>query len=214
MPEPPHAWHHEVLPDGWARAADDLAARSVLDGFYLAGGTGLALQYGHRRSVDLDLFSPRDFDPADLQHRLGGLNGLTIHQAAPGTLHLALGGILVSVLRFPHPQLFPLLQFEWLAVADPRDIACMKVHAIASFGNRRDFVDLYLAATQYGLSQMLAWFETKLAPTPSNRVHLLKSLTDFKDAEAQPVPDMLVPLEWTEVTRFFATAVPCLSRLM
>ena len=70
MPEHRVAWHPEVLPDAWVRAAGDLASRSVLDGFYLAGGTGLALQYGHRRSVDLDLFREREFDSARIGDRL------------------------------------------------------------------------------------------------------------------------------------------------
>lgn len=207
-------WHREVLPEGWARAAEDLAGRSVLDGFYLAGGTGLGLHYGHRRSVDLDLFSEHAVDPADLQHRLRGLDGLVIRQAAPGTLHLALHTILVSFLHFAHPLLFPLAQFETLRVADPRDIACMKLNALAGRGSRRDFVDLYIAAKHYDLGEILGWFETKLASTPYNRVHLFKALTYFKDAEAQPMPDMLMPLKWAEVTQFFVSEVPRMSHLL
>lgn len=206
-------WHREVLPEGWARAADDLAARSVLGGFYLSGGTGLALHLGHRRSVDLDLFGGSDFDPAELQTRLRDLKGLTIRRAGRGTLHLTLHGLLVSFLHFPYPLLFPLAQFEALAVADPRDIACIKVNAVAARGNRRDFVDLYVAAQQYSLGEILQWFEVKFASTPYDRMHILKALMYFKDAEEQPMPDMLLPLEWSEVTRFFVSEVPRLSHL-
>lgn len=207
-------WHREVLPEGWAQAAEALAARSLLEGFHLNGGTGLALHVGHRRSVDLDLFSEDDFHPADLQRRLRGLEGLTIQQAAPGTLHMTLHGILVSFLHYPYPLLFPLAQFDRLAVADPRDIAGIKVNAIASRGSRRDFVDLYVAAQRYSLAEILAWFETKFASTPFNRVHVMKALTYFKDAEEQAMPDMLVPLDWRDVTRFFVSEVPRVSRLL
>lgn len=213
MPENQPVWHREVLPEGWARAVHDLADRSALDGFYLSGGTGLALHLGHRRSVDFDLFRQTDFDPADLQSRLGGLPGFRIRQAARGTLHLTLHGILVSFLHVPYPLVFPLAQFETLSVADPRDIACMKLNAIATRGSRRDFVDLYIAAKQYGLAEILRWFEEKFRSTPYNRVHVFKALTYFRDAEAQPMPDMLVPLEWTAVTRFFVSEVPRISRL-
>lgn len=213
MPDNQPVWHREVLPEGWARAAGDLAARSVLGDFYLSGGTGLALHCGHRRSVDLDLFGENDFDPAELQTRLRGLESLTIRRAGRGTLHLTLQGVLVSFLHFPYPLLFPLAQFETLAVADPRDIACIKVNAIATRGNRRDFVDLYVATKHYDLGEILRWFEAKFASTPYDRVHVLKALMYFKDAEEQAMPDMLVPLEWTEVTRFFVSEVPRLSRL-
>lgn len=214
MPEHQPAWHPEVLPEGWARAAQDLAARSGLQGFYLAGGTGLALRLGHRRSVDLDLFREDEFESADLQNRLSGLPGLQIRQARRGTLHLTLHGTSVSFLHFPYPLLFPLAQFQTLRVADPRDLACTKVNAIATRGNRRDFVDLYVTAQEYGLAEILRWFEEKFRGTPFNRVHLYKALTYFEDAEAQPMPDMLVPLGWATVRSFFVSEVPRLSRLI
>lgn len=214
MPEHEPVWHPEVLPQGWAKAADDLAARSALDGFYLAGGTALALRLGHRRSVDLDLFRESEFALAEWQNRLSGLADLRIRQAVRGTLHLVLHGTSVSFLHFPYPLLFPLTRFETLAVADPRDLACMKLNAIATRGNRRDFVDLYVTAQEYGLAQILRWFEEKFRGTPFNRVHLYKALTYFAEAEAQPMPDMLVPLEWATVRKFFVAEVPRVARLL
>lgn len=205
MPEDQSQWHPEVLPAGWQRAATDLAARGALTDFYLAGGTGLALQMGHRRSVDLDLFTQREFDPAGLRAQLSELSGLRVRQILRGTLHLELHNILVSFLHYPYPLLFPLQQFENLTVADPREIACMKLDAIGNRGSRRDFVDLYLAAKRYGLREILAWFEKKYAMAPYNRVHLLKSLTYFTDAEREPMPNMLVSLDWSAVTTFFTT---------
>lgn len=76
MPEEQSGWHREVLPAGWARAVGELAARSVVQGFYLAGGTGLALHFGHWRSGDLDLFRDTEFTAADLRDRLRDLDGL------------------------------------------------------------------------------------------------------------------------------------------
>ena len=214
MPDSRTEWHHEVLPDGWAEAAKDLSARSALEGFYLAGGTGLALTFGHRRSVDLDLFTVREFKPSDIRGQLNGLTGVRIQQAARGTLHLELRDILVSFLHYPYPLLFPPHPFDALTVADPRDIACMKLETIASRGARRDFVDLYIAAERYGPGQILTWFEQKYEKAPFNRVHLLKSLTYFADAEGEPMPHMLVPLEWDTVTRFFLAEVPRLQPLL
>lgn len=208
MPESQSLWHAEVLPDGWARAAADLAARSALSGFYLAGGTGLALYLGHRRSIDLDLFSESDFGSADLRDRLRNLEGLRKLETAPGTVHLELHDVKVSFLHYPYPLLFPARQFEVLGVADPRDIACMKLEAVANRGSRRDFIDLYQAAQTYGLRDIVEWFGTKYAAVSYNRVHLFKALTYFRDAEEQPLPDMLVPLGWDEVRTFFVREAP------
>lgn len=201
-------FHSVVLPAGWELAVSDLAARGALGGFYLAGGTALALQVGHRRSVDLDLFCPTDFDVEVLQTTLTGLVGLHVRQAARGTLHLELRHVLVSFLHYPYPLLFPLLRFDRLALADERDVACMKVGAIASRGSRRDFIDLYISARTHGLQDILAWFKTKYAGGGYSMVHVFKALTYFKDAEPQPMPDMLVPLDWAEVKAFFTREVP------
>ena len=76
MPEHQSPWHREVLPADSTGAADELASRSVLEGFYLADGTGLALHFGHRRSVDLDLFRETEFASAELRDRLRGLEAL------------------------------------------------------------------------------------------------------------------------------------------
>lgn len=212
MANTPLAWHRNVLPVGWERAASDLEARSALGGFYLAGGTGLALAIGHRRSVDLDLFSKSAFEPARIRDVVRGLPDLTITRIAPGTVHVELRGVLISFLHFPYPLLFPTARFEALDVADPRDVACMKLNAIAGRGNRRDFVDVYVAAERYGLLNILGWFDEKFRGAPYSRIHTLKSLMYFADAEAQPMPNMLQPLEWYTVRRFFETEVSRLLR--
>ena len=213
MPEQEVQWHRTILPAGWARVAEELAARGVLDGFYLAGGTGLALQLGHRRSADLDLFRQRPFEPADIRTQLTEIGGLRVRQIARGTLHLEIRDVLVSFLHYPYPLLFPTGAFDGLTVADPRDVACMKIDAIASRGSRRDFVDLYMTAQMYGLGEIFVWFDRKYAAAPYNRVHLLKSLTYFTDAEHEPMPNLLVPLEWTAVTQYFLSEVPNLGAL-
>jgi hypothetical protein len=190
-----------------------LAARHAFGGCYLAGGTGLALHIGHRRSIDLDLFRQTPFDSAQFRSRLAGLDGLRNVELADGTVYLQLHGVKVSVLHYPYPLLFPPAVFDGLSVADPRDIACMKLDTIGSRGARRDFVDLYAAAKAYGLPAIFDWFAAKYAMAPYNRAHLLKALTYFVDAEQDPLPDMLVPVDWPAITQYFVREVPRLARL-
>lgn len=84
----------------------------------------------------------------------------------------------------------------------------MKVSAIASRGTKRDFVDLYLCAQQYGLGEILRMFDKKYAESQVTRIHILKSLTYFADAEKDPLPHMLVALDWDAVKRFFLRETP------
>ncbi len=203
-------WHLEVIKQDVERTLRDLRDRSLAEDFYLAGGTGLALQSGHRRSVDLDFFSDKLFDEELLVHKLGGANGFSVASKAASTLHAAIGGVKVSFLGYPYPVLFPFLFFLGVRLADARDIACMKISAIASRGTRRDFIDLYVVSREYGLPTLIDLFKEKYSQANYSGIHILKSLTFFDDAERDPMPDMLVSLSWNEVKDFFTTEAPAL----
>lgn len=203
--EPPlHEWHREVVTQDVERTLVDLERIPVVARFYLAGGTGLALHLGHRRSVDLDFFLGEDFDVEPLIQRVQQLEGFSLVSKSPGTIYANIRGVKVSFIAYVYPMLFPFQEFLGARVADPRDIGCMKISAIASRGTKRDFVDLYMLAQQHGLAQLLAWFNRKYAQTSYSTVHVLKSLTYFQEAEQDPMPDLLVLLSWAEVTEFFA----------
>jgi len=207
MAETHAEWHREVISPAAEQTVRDLACESALAGFYLAGGTGLALRLGHRRSRDLDLFSAQLFGEDNLLQQLQQASSLTVVARAPGTLHTVIQGVKVSFLAYRYPLLFPLQEFLGIQVADPRDIACMKLSAIASRGAKRDFVDLFATAKQFGLRELLDLFRQKYARSPLNPIHLRKSLVYFDDAESDPMPDMLTPLSWEEAKRFFVAEV-------
>jgi hypothetical protein len=202
------AWHREVITASTEGALRTLVDANWLDRFYLAGGTGLALQFGHRLSRDLDFFAADLFDEDSLLQRLQALADFSLVAKSPHTLHAAIQGSKVSFLGYAYPVLFPFAQFLQVSVADPRDIACMKISAIASRGMKRDFVDLYVSAQRFGLTNLLQWFDRKYAQARHNRLHILKSLIFFDDAERDPMPHMLVPLDWDEVKQFFRCDVP------
>lgn len=201
-------WHREVITEGVERTLRDLQRTSVLQTFYLAGGTGLALHIGHRRSIDLDFFSRDPFDPEAVLAKAESLGGLRVLSKDFETLHLNIRDTKVSFLGHRYPVLFPFEEIFEVKVADPRDIACMKVGAIAGRGTKRDFIDLYAVSKHHELEQLLAWFKAKHAQADYSVVHILKSLTDFDDAEKGPMPDMLVTPTWEQVKQFFSTEVP------
>lgn len=202
------AWHPEAIAAADEAALDSLRDASLLENFYLAGGTGLALRFGHRLSRDLDFVASEAFDEERLAEGMRRLPGFSLTATAPQTVHAVVQGTKVSFHGYPYPVLFPPAPYRKVEVADPRDIACMKISAIASRGARRDFVDLYTAAQRLSLAELLRLFERKYAQTHHSKLHILKSLTFFEDAEKEPIPNLLIPLEWDEVKRFFLREVP------
>jgi hypothetical protein len=201
-------WHREVITASTEATLHNLSHAKLLDSFYLAGGTGLALHFGHRLSRDLDFFAADLFDEEALLQHVQASAGFSLVVRAPHSLHTAIQETKVSFLGYEYPLLFSSTRFLDVAVADPRDIACMKVSAIASRGTKRDFVDLYVCARKFGLGDLLGLFDRKYSQTRHNRFHVLKSLTFFEDTEKDPMPHMLVSLQWDEVKRFFLREVP------
>ncbi len=209
----PSMWHMEILPPGSHEVLSELMRTLPLSQFYLAGGTGLALLLGHRLSRDFDFFSTQLFDEDSLIQRMQGLDDLTIVAKSEHTLHINLKELKVSFLGYTYPLLYKTKEYQpetgiSIDVADERDIACMKISAISSRGTKRDFVDLYMVAQQYNLPELFKLFKQKFSLTPYNNVHILKSLTYFADADLDPMPDMLIPLSWDTVKKFFVSEVP------
>lgn len=173
--------------------------------FYLAGDTALALHLGHRRSRDFDFFRGKDFLPQDLLSLLRETGDIRVLQEATGSLTVMLREVPTSFFRYDYPLLRPLHESPWgLNLADPEDIAAMKLAALAGRGSRKDFVDLYFYTREVApLERTFARFREKYRGVSVDPYHLVRSLTFFEDAEVETMPDMLVPLAWDQITAFF-----------
>ena len=186
----------------------NLGKLPVTGSFYLTGGTALALNYGHRKSDDLDFFSPNRFSPAALQTELEQPFRFRLRVQSEGTLHCELNKVKVSFLYYPYPVLRRFLRYQGVAVSHPMDIALTKITAIAQRGSRRDFVDLYWACHKgLTLSLLFKRFSVKYGKTNYSPYHLIRSLVYFADAEREPMPKLLLPLSWLDVKQFFETEV-------
>ncbi len=166
----------------------------------LAGGTGLALQLGHRVSHDLDFFTEVDFDSASLRAELAKRGKLEVQAQAVNTLHTMFDGVRLSYLRAEAPFLFPPIEYRDLRIADNRDIAAMKIMAIAGRGSRKDFVDLYAYLEAGGdFPSLMEVVDRKYASTSMNKMHVLRSLVFFEDAESEPMPRILRSVTWKTI---------------
>jgi len=191
------------------RAALLALAPSAEQGFYLAGGTGLCLRLAHRRSLDIDLFRDTDFDPDSMLRELcaSGL-GVSNVRMKPSTLWFDVNGVPTSLMSFPYPVVEPPDLGSGVPVASLKDIAAMKVEAIASRGARKDFLDLYFICREgLGLAGALDAFERRFATARPDLAHRLKALTYFDDAEREPEALLLKPVAWSTVREFFEAEV-------
>jgi predicted nucleotidyltransferase component of viral defense system len=202
--------HEEALYLNTKQLLRRIRVESFLDNFYLAGGTALALQLGHRKSVDLDFFSPIFPRQEQLLQELSGYNP-QIAQQAKGTLDTYISGVKVGFFEYKYPLLEPLVKYETVQLAQVLDIACMKLSAITSRGAKKDFVDLYVILQKHKLSELIEAFEKKYKGLRYNKLHLLKSLVYFEDADKDPEPDYLVKLRWTEIKKYLKTQAKTLE---
>lgn len=172
--------------------------------FYLAGGTAVALHLGHRLSYDLDFFSLEPLDRDAPRRFLGPLGQLLVDLEDKGTFLGTLNGVRVSFFIYPYRLLASPARFGKVQIAALEDLAAMKLDAIANRGKKRDFFDLYFMCQEFTpLEKMLTLVKCKYEEVEYNLVHLLKSLAYFVDADADPMPEMLKPVSWPDVRRFF-----------
>ena len=181
-----------------AQVLNKLSKLDLLDIFYLAGGTSLALQLGHRKSIDLDFFCQNSVNIKVILDELSNFNP-TIIQETSGTLDLLIEDVKISFLEYNYPLLESFVIFENIRLASIIDIACMKLTAVSSRGSRKDFIDLYFILKSISLTEIFNKFEEKYINIKYSKTHILKSLSYFLDAESDPDVDYLTPVSWDDV---------------
>jgi predicted nucleotidyltransferase component of viral defense system len=186
------------------RALSRLSGLAVARKVYLAGGVAVAFHLEHRRSNDLDFFSlERRLDLSAVRREI--LKGAEAEVVAltDATLHLRLEGADVDFVRYEYPPLAPPRQSPLgVRVAHLRDLAAMKLAAIAKRGIRRDFWDLHemLSRGATTLPRALRDYRQKFGVAEADLYHVLRALTWFADAEAETAfPRGLTSAKWRTI---------------
>ncbi len=197
-----------ALPDGTKSTLAVLEEHKITRNAYLAGGTGLALQLGHRVSKDLDFFTCDDLNEEALLAELGKIPGFSPSQISAGTILGSFSNLRFSFFHYDYPLVeFP-LKYQMTNVAGVKDIGAMKILACVSRGTKRDFIDLYFLCRQISpLENLLGMYDSKYGNLDSLMMHIKKSLVYFIDAEQDEMPAMIVETEWEDVKRFFIKEV-------
>lgn len=202
--------HWEALTPATRDAFHLLGRLDFINRFYLAGGTGLALHFGHRFSVDLDFFSA-DADAVGFDHR-SALRSLLddptldITFDKDSTFVATWRGVGVSFFRLNlYPLVKPTLLLDDIPVASVEEIGAMKLAAIIDRGTRKDMVDLYFILQRVSLDSLFRVAAVKYAKVRSFPVSATRALSYFDDAESLPMPQMIDKTPWAKMRKFLET---------
>lgn len=187
--------HYEIL-DTERRALLPTLAKVRAHGFYLAGGTALALQLGHRDSIDFDFFCADPFDTTDLLRALESMlvgHTLTRTQEERNTLGILIDNtVRASFMTYPYPLVSPQIETEHFPLASMEDIGCMKLGAIVGRATYKDYVDLYCILHHIPLETLLAHLSTKLPNLDPMLAQ--KSLVYFEDLTDEGIQYIGAPI--------------------
>jgi len=171
----------------------------------LVGGTSLALQLGHRKSIDIDLFGEIKITAVELSQIINQIGEISRLNNS-NTIHIYLiDGVKVDIVNYTYKWLEePVIENE-LILAGKKDIAAMKLNAITGRGTRKDFIDLYFLLKEFSLEEILSFYEDKYQD--GSKFLVLKSLFYFVDADKDDSPEMLASIHWEEVKSFIKDKV-------
>jgi predicted nucleotidyltransferase component of viral defense system len=185
-------------------------------GFYLAGGTGLALQLGHRTSLDFNFYTQKQFDTHRMYREFEeNFNKIEMTYIDEETLRMKIDSVEVALFVYNYPLIRPVVSFEGIDIASLEDISAMKVVAISQRGLKRDFIDIYFLMQKFGLKRILEFAKEKYRSF--NPYVAIQGLLYFDDAERDPPSDryrMLRKVDWKEIKRFIIKEVDRCRREM
>lgn len=184
----------------------ELMQMSGLDSFALVGGTNLSLRFGHRRSIDIDLFTNKFFSPETIYNQLAAkFSNIILASQSETMLFVYINDVKTDLVLLPYPFLEPVEEIEGLRLLSVPDIAAMKLSAIARRGVKKDFWDIAELLNVYSIGEMIAFYKAKYSS--HDIFHLLRSLVYFEDAETQVDPFPLNKTTWKQVKKRVQIAV-------
>lgn len=173
----------------------------------LVGGTALALQIGHRKSIDLDFFGEIELTGNEIISILYKHNftEIVIENERKNIHQFRINDIKVDFVNYSFKWLSEALFVDEILMASQEDIAAMKLEAITNRGSKKDFIDIFFLLKNFSLPQMLDFYKNKF---PFGSIfNVVRSLSYFEDAEIQVTPNLLQPLDWNVIKQTIKQAV-------
>jgi predicted nucleotidyltransferase component of viral defense system len=176
----------------------ELMTLPELKQFGLVGGTNLSLRFGHRLSIDLDLFTNEPFDTEKIYNKLEArFPSIILSSQSDTMLFLYIENVKIDMVLLPYPYIYPIEEIEGIRLVSVQDIAAMKLSAIARRGVKKDFWDIAELLDVYSLDEMIDFYKAKYSSR--DLFHLMRAIVFFTDAESQKDPDPLKKTTWKSV---------------
>lgn len=190
---------YETITDETLTLLRSIQSLPELKAARLAGGTALALQLGHRQSVDIDIFGktlPGSDVLLELYRRIGKVEPISLAEK----INICwIDGIKVDTVNYPYPWIDAPVCEDSLRLASVKDIAAMKIAAIVNRGTKKDFIDIFYLLELFSLPDILSLYTGKY--NDASLFMAVKSLTYYDDAETDPMPLMFRNISWENVKR-------------
>ena len=166
----------------------------VFKDFILVGGTSLALQIGHRNSVDIDMFGKCIIDVDEFIGELSKFGKVEIINKTKNILMVLVDNVKVDFVNYRYSLLEDFTIIENIRISSKKDIAAMKLNAISGRGSKKDFIDLYFLLKEFSLDEMIHFYDQKYEE--GTYFMVLKSLTHFEEADLQESPEVFLDFNW------------------
>lgn len=171
----------------------------------LVGGTALALQLGHRKSIDLDLFGEINFENIDKIKAFNHFRKVILLKKSKNINIFSIDDVKVDFVNYSYPWLQNQLLLDEIRLASIEDIAAMKLAAITGRGSKKDFIDIYFLLKKYELREILNFYKKKYFD--GSEYLVLKSLTYFVDAEDDIDVEMIKDASWVKIKAYILDTV-------
>ena len=186
--------HYETVDEGTLGLLKQLQSLSILSEMRLVGGTSSALQIGHRKSIDIDLFGILSADYENLMDELKTLGEVVPLKNSKNIHSLLINEIKVDIVNYEYNWLTNKIKTDNIHLATIEDIAAMKLNAIIGRGSKKDFIDLFFILKDYSLATLIDFYTKKY--NDGSTFLVLKSLTYFEDADIEEMPFMFNNIDW------------------
>jgi predicted nucleotidyltransferase component of viral defense system len=173
----------------------------AMSDFVLVGGTALSLLYGHRQSIDIDLFSSKKIDNAEIHHALLERYGQSFSlEDKPKSFGIfcKIAGVKVDIVRYPHPIIRPGFEADGIRFISTEDIVAMKVQAVLGRARKKDFWDIATLLEHFTVDDFVRFHKEKYS-TQNLIVTVPQAISYFADAEDDPDPKSLKGQTWDSV---------------
>ncbi|MBK9736482.1 MAG: nucleotidyl transferase AbiEii/AbiGii toxin family protein [Saprospiraceae bacterium] len=191
-----------VEPNAFSILEKLMTIPELLD-FSLVGGTALSLMYGHRISVDLDLFTNQKFDNKNIQAALireFGDDFVMEDKPSFFGIFCYIADVKVDIVRFPHPIIRPILEIEGIRMYSPEEIIAMKVQAILGRAKKKDFWDVNELLEHFTVEDFVELHKQKYS-TQNLIITVPQAISYFDDADDSEDPISLKGQTWESVKK-------------